>query len=122
MSVARLDDVEDGDCECGRVNQRPHISYAQFKYKLWVTKPNTIKITLPGGDQFTCDLMIDAGNAETYLKWIQVYNRVLGEKKLGMNFDVASCYRETQEGTRRNGEVPQGSQKGNSGTKDGAGT
>jgi hypothetical protein len=61
MSVVRLDDVKDGDCERGRVTQRPPISYAQFKYPLWVTKPNTIKIKLPGGDRFSCDLMNDAG-------------------------------------------------------------
>ena len=90
MSVVRLDDVKDGDCERGRVTQRPPISYAQFKYPLWVTEPNTIKIKLPGGDQFTCDLMNDADNAETYLKWIQVYDHVLGKKNLRANLDVAT--------------------------------
>ena len=90
MSVVRLDDVKDGDCERGRVTQRPPISYAQFKYPLWVTKPNTIKIKLPGGDRFACDLMNDAGNAEMYLKWIQVYDCVLGKKNLRANLDVAT--------------------------------
>jgi hypothetical protein len=82
MSVVGLDDIKDQDCEHGKVNQRPPIGYAQFRYPLWVTEPNTIKIKLPGGNQFTCDLMNNADNTETYLKWIQVYNCVLGKKKL----------------------------------------
>ena len=90
MSIVGLDDVKDGDCERARVTQRPPISYAQFKYLLWVTEPNTIKIKLPGGDQFTCDLMNNTGNLETYLKWIQVYDRVLGKKKLRTNLDIAT--------------------------------
>ena len=32
MSVVGSDDVKDGDCERGKVTQRPPISYAQFKY------------------------------------------------------------------------------------------
>jgi hypothetical protein len=31
MSVVGPNDIKDGDCECGRVTQRPPISYAQFK-------------------------------------------------------------------------------------------
>ena len=49
-----------------------------------------IKIKLPGGDQFTCDLMNNAGNAETYSKWIQVYNCLFGKKKLLGKLNVAS--------------------------------
>jgi hypothetical protein len=30
MSVIGLDDIKDGDCERGKVTQRPPISYAQF--------------------------------------------------------------------------------------------
>jgi hypothetical protein len=58
--------------------------------KLWVTEPNSIKIKLPGGDQFTCDLMNNVGNTETYLKWVQVFYRVLDEKKLRGKLDVTS--------------------------------
>ena len=90
MTVVGSEDLRDQDCECGKVNQRPPISYAQFKLKLWVTEPNSIKIKLPGGDQFTCDLMNNAGNGETYLKWIQVFYRVLDKKKLRGQLDVTS--------------------------------
>jgi hypothetical protein len=94
MSVVRLDDIKDGDCEHGRVTQRPPISYPQFKYPLWVNEPNTVRIKLPGGNQFTCDLMNNVGNAETYFKWVQVYNHVLSEKNLCANLDVATKERE----------------------------
>ena len=90
MSVVGLDDVKDQYCEHGKVNQRPPISYTQFRYKLWVTEPNTIKIKLPGGNQFTCELMNNVDNTETCLKWIQIYNRVLGEMKLRVNLNVAT--------------------------------
>ena len=92
MSVVGLDDVKDGDCKRGRITQsrRPPISYAQFKYPFWVTEPNTIKIKLPGGNQFTCDLMNKMGNAETYLTWVQVYDCILGKKHLCVNLDVAT--------------------------------
>jgi hypothetical protein len=73
MSVVGSDDVKDGDCKHGKVTQRPPISYAQFKYPKWITKPDSIKVRLPKGDQFTCDLMNNASNTEMYLKWIQVY-------------------------------------------------
>ena len=90
MSVIGSDDVKDQDCERGKVNQRPPISYAQFRYKQWVTKPNQIKIKLPGGNQFSYDLMNGAGNSETYLKWIQVYDCVLCEKKLHEKLNIAT--------------------------------
>jgi hypothetical protein len=70
MSVVGPDDIKDGDCECGRVTQWPPISYAQFKYPKWLTKPDSVKVRLPKGGQYTCDLMNDASYAETYLKWI----------------------------------------------------
>jgi hypothetical protein len=37
--------------------------------------------------------MNDASNAETYLKWVQVYIRVLGEKNLRAPLDVATGVR-----------------------------
>ena len=73
MSVVGLDDVKDGDCERGKVTQQPPISYVQFKYPKWITKPASIKVRLPKGDQFTCDLMNDASNTKRYLKWVQNY-------------------------------------------------
>ncbi len=93
MSVVGSEDIKDGNCECGRVTQRPPILYAQFKYPKWLTKPDSVKVRLPKGDQYTCDLMNNASNAETYLKWIQVYLRVLGEKNLRVPLDAAAVDR-----------------------------
>ncbi len=93
MSVAGSDDVKDGDCKRGKVTQQPPISYAQFKYPKWITKPDSIKLRLPGGDQFTCDLINNASNTETYLKWVQVYNCILGKKNLHVPLDVATVKR-----------------------------
>ncbi len=90
MKVVGSDDAKDQDCECRKVNQRPPIGYAKFRYPLWITDPNTIKIKLPGVDQFTYDLMNNAGNLETCLKWVQVYDRVLGEKKLHEKLNVTT--------------------------------
>ncbi len=65
MSVAGPEDIKDGDCERGRVTQRPPISYAQYKYPKWLTELDSVKVKLPQGDQYTCDLMHDASNAKT---------------------------------------------------------
>ncbi len=90
MSVVGSNDIKDGDCERGRVTQQPPISYAQFKYPKWITKPDSVKVRLPKGDQYTCDLMNNASNAETHLKWIQVYFCVLGKKNLRALLDIAT--------------------------------
>ncbi len=70
------ENITDADCERGRVTQRPPISYAQYKYPKWLTEPDTVKVRLPKGDQYVCDLMHDASNAKMYLKWYQTYLRV----------------------------------------------
>ena len=93
MSVLGSDDIKDGDCERGKVTQRPPISYARFKYPKWISEPDNITVKLPGSDQFTCHLMNNACNTETYLKWIQVYDRVLGEKNLRGPLDDATAER-----------------------------
>jgi hypothetical protein len=93
MSVIGLDEVKDSDCERGKVTQRPPISYVQFKYPKWIFKPDSIKVKLPGGDQYTCDLMNNASNMETYLKWVQVYGHVLGKKNLRVPLNVATVER-----------------------------
>ena len=93
MSVVGLGDIKDGDCERGKVTQWPPISYAQFKYPKWITEPDSIKVRLPKGAQFTCDLMNNASNIEMYLKWIQVYICVLGKKNLRVPLDVATVER-----------------------------
>ena len=93
MSVVGSDDVKDRDCEHGTVTQWPPISYMQFKYPKWITKPDSIKVRLPKGDQFTCDLMNNASNTETYLKWVQVYICVLGKKNPPVPLNVAAVER-----------------------------
>ncbi len=45
---------------------------------------------MPQGNQYTCDLMHDASNAETYLKWFQTYLHVLGKKELRAPLDAAT--------------------------------
>jgi hypothetical protein len=90
MSVIGPDNIKDRDCERGRVTQRPPIPYAQFKYPKWLTEPDSVKVKLPVGDQYTCDLMHDASNAKTYLKWFQTYLHVLGKKELRAPLDVAT--------------------------------
>jgi hypothetical protein len=64
------------------------ISYAQFKYPKWITKPDSVKVRLPKGDQYTCDLMNNASKAETY-----VYICILGKKNLCAPLDVATVER-----------------------------
>jgi hypothetical protein len=90
MSVAGPEDIKDGDCKRGSVTQQPPIAYAQFKYPKWLTEPDSVKVKLPKGDQYTCDLMHEASNAETYLKWFQTYLRVLGKKELCASLDAAT--------------------------------
>jgi hypothetical protein len=90
MSVIGPDDIKDRDCERGRVTQQPPISYAQYKDPKWLTEPDSVKVKLPQGDQYTCDLMHDASNAETYLKWFQTYLRILGEKELRAPLEAAT--------------------------------
>ncbi len=90
MSVVGPDDIKDGDCKRGRVTQRPPISYTQFKYPKWITEPDSVKVRLPKGDQYTCDLMNNASNAETYLKWVWVYIHILGETNLRAPLNVAT--------------------------------
>ncbi len=90
MSAVESDDMKDGDCKRRKVTQQPPISYAQFKYPKWITEPDSIKVRLPKGDQFTCDLMNDAINMDTYFRWIQVYICVLGEKNLHVPLDIAT--------------------------------
>ena len=85
------------------------ISYAQYRYKKWLTEPTKIKIKLLGGDQFQCDLMGDASNAKTYMKWYYTYSRVVVKKKFNK---ASSLFRGPQEGSRRSEKAFQGSQEG----------
>ena len=44
--------------------------------------PKKIKLKLTKGNTFSCNLMNDLSNSETYLKWILVFLCVKEEKKL----------------------------------------
>ena len=79
MSVQSNKDLKDYRCNRGKVTQQPPIVYTQYKYKPWLTKPNKIKIKLLEGDTFQCNLMGDAINSETYMKWYYNYLRVIVE-------------------------------------------
>ena len=45
---------------------------------------------MPKSDQYVCDLMHNASNAKTYLKWFQTYLRVLDNQKLRAPLDAAT--------------------------------
>ncbi len=90
MSVIGPEDIKDADCERGRVTEQPPIAYAQYKYPKWLSEPDTVKVRLPQGDQYVCELMSDTSNAKTYLKWSQTYLHVFGEKELRAPLEVAT--------------------------------
>ena len=87
MSVLAPKDLRDHDCERGKVTQQPPISYAQFKYKPWISKLKKIKLKLGEGNTFTCNLMNNSSNAQSYLKWILFSKE---EKKLNKKVAAAS--------------------------------
>jgi hypothetical protein len=82
MSVLVPDNLRDQDCKKGQVTAQPLVSNVQFKYKPWVSEPKMIKLKLAEGNIFTCNLMNDSSNSETYLKWILVYLHVREGKEL----------------------------------------
>jgi hypothetical protein len=107
MSVIGPETMTDQDCERGRVTQRPPISYAQYKYAKWATEPDTVKVKLPNGDQYVCNLMNDASNAETYLKWYQMYLRVLDNQKLRPPLDATTLeFKKLQEDVKKLSKIP----------------
>ena len=55
--------------------------HAHYNHKKWLTKPDKIKIKLLEGDTFQCDLMGNASNSKTYMKWYYNYLWVIVEKK-----------------------------------------
>ena len=65
----------------GKGHTAPPIAYAQYRYKKWLTEPDKIKIKLLGGDTFQCELMGDASNVETYMKWYFNYLMIIVERK-----------------------------------------
>jgi hypothetical protein len=89
MSIPSDQDLKDYKCERGKVTQRPPIAFTQYRYKKWLTEPDKIKIKLLEGNTFQCDLMGDASNAETYMKWYFNYLRVIVERK--SNVKLLAC-------------------------------
>jgi hypothetical protein len=81
MSVPNDAELKDYECERGKVTQRPPIAYAQYRYKKWLVEPTKLKVKLLGGDTFLVELMGDASNAETYMKWYYNYLRIIVERK-----------------------------------------
>jgi hypothetical protein len=95
MSVIGPEDIKDADCKCGRVTQQPlsPTRSTRIPSGSQSTEPDSVKVKLPQGNQYTCNLMHDASNAETYLKWFQTYLRILGKKELCALLDVATVER-----------------------------
>jgi hypothetical protein len=81
MSVPSNQDLKDYKCGRGKVTQRPPILYAQYHYKKWLVEPDKLKVKLLQGDTFLVELMRDASNAETYMKWYFNYLRIIVERK-----------------------------------------
>jgi hypothetical protein len=82
--------LKDQDCKKEKITVRPPNGYAQFKYKQCVTAPQSIKLKLLEGNQFSCNLMDDSSNSETYLKWLLVFIHIKEEKKLDSTLEVAA--------------------------------
>ncbi len=99
--------LKDQDCEKGKITVRPPIGYVQFKYKQWVTAPQRIKLKLTEDNQFSCNLMDDSSNSETYLKWLLVFICVKDEKKLNLTLEVAAeALTKVQEDVRKHSKIP----------------
>jgi hypothetical protein len=52
-------------------------------------EPDKLKVKLLGGDTFLVELMGDASNAETYMKWYFNYLRIVVERKSDLK--VTAC-------------------------------
>ena len=107
MSVPTSDELKDYKCKREKVTQRPPISYAQYKCKPWITEPNRIKIKLLEGNTFLCNLMGDASNPKTYIKWFLVYLRVISKKKFDEKLLACSkSLKEALEDLQKPSKVP----------------
>ncbi len=89
MSVPNNQELKDHECERRKVTQRPPISYAQYRYKKWLVELDKLKVKLLRGDTFLVELMGDASNAGTYMKWYFNYLRIIVERK--SNVKVLAC-------------------------------
>ncbi len=101
------ENIADADCERGRITQRPPITYAQYKYPKRLSVPDTVTVRLPKGDQYVCNLMHDASNAKMYLKWYQMYLRVLDDQKLCPPLNAATKeFKKLQEEVKKFSKTP----------------
>jgi hypothetical protein len=84
--------------------------YVQYRYKKWLVEPDKIKVKLLGGDTFLVELMGDASNTETYMKWYFNYLRVIVERKSDVK--LLACAESLKRAIKRSEEALQGSQEG----------
>jgi hypothetical protein len=77
-SVPSDQELNDYECKWGKVTQRSRTCSTATRNG---SQPDKIKIKLLGGDTFQCELMGDASNAETYMKWYFNYLRITVERK-----------------------------------------
>jgi hypothetical protein len=72
-----------------------------------ITEPNRIKIKLLEGDTFQCNLMEDASNPETYVKWLFIFIRVISKKKFDKKLKACSkSLKKVLEDLRKTTKVP----------------
>ena len=76
-------DLKDTDCKKGSLLSGLLLP----TYKPTIAEPNKIKLKLPGGNQITCALLQDMSNADTYVKHLQLFYRVMEEKKLDVKLN-----------------------------------
>ncbi len=85
----------------------PPIAYAQYRYKKWLVEPDKLKIKLLGGDTFLVELMGDASNEETYMKWYYNYLRIIVERKSDVKvLAYADVLKRTVEDLKKPSKIP----------------
>jgi hypothetical protein len=107
MSLPSDQELKDCECERGKVTHRPPIAYAQYRYKKYLVELDKLKIKLLGGDTFLVELMGDASNAETYMKWYFNYLRIIVERKSGVKVQAcADVLKSTFEDLKKPSRIP----------------
>jgi hypothetical protein len=107
MSVPNDQELKDYKCERGKVTQCPPIAYVQYRYKKWLVEPDKLKIKLLRGDTFLVELMGDASNSETYMKWYYNYLRIIVERKSDVKvLAYADVLKRTVEDLKKPSKIP----------------
>ncbi len=89
------------------MTHRPRIAHAQYRYKKYLVEPDKLKIKLLGGDTFLVELMGDASNAETYMKWYYNYLRIIVERKSDVKVQAyAGVLKSTVEDLKKPSKIP----------------